>query len=132
MRRPMFLTLLTGAALLSSLLGDGGRSLAADARSDAAPVDILEHRVPAPPPVGTRALDVGFEIGSPIGHASFMDAKDGRLMMIGSGSSTYSSNGGRTWTKPEKLPVAIDDAIRLKSGRIGGRAGMTFHVSEDE
>ncbi|MBM3892059.1 MAG: hypothetical protein FJ388_23330 [Verrucomicrobia bacterium] len=53
-------------------------------------------------------------------------------MMIGSGSSTYSSNGGRTWTKPEKLPVAIDDAIRLKSGRIGGRAGMTFHVSEDE
>jgi len=95
-------------------------------------VDILEHRVPAPPPVGTRALEVGFEIASPLGLAGFITHKDGRLMMIGSGQVCYSSDGGKTWTPPEKLSVGIEDAIRLNSGKLGGRAGMTFYVSEDE
>lgn len=96
------------------------------------PVDILEHRVPTPPPVGTRKLDVGFEIAAPLGFGGFVHHKDGRLMMIEGGRVCYSSDGGRTWTQPEKFPVGIEEAVRLQSGKLGGRAGMTFYISEDE
>jgi len=94
--------------------------------------DILEHRVPDPPPVGTRTLDVGFEVAAPLTYASLIDHKDGRLMLMGGGHVCYSSDDGKTWTKPEKLSVAIDDALRLSSGKLGGRAGLMFYVSEDE
>ena len=44
--------------------------------------DILEYRVPAPPAVGTRELDVGFETAAPIANPSVLKAADGRFMMI--------------------------------------------------
>ncbi len=100
--------------------------------------DILEHRVPDPPPVGTRQLQVGFEIGGPFSYPCFLHHKDGRLVMIGHGQVCYSSDGAKAplsqeaWSKPEKLSEGIEDAIRLKSGKIGGRAKMKFFISQDE
>jgi hypothetical protein len=66
-------------------------------------------------------------------------------MMIGSGKVTYSSDGGKTWSAVEKLPVAVDYVLVLKSGRIGGpvpekpassaaveQGALYFYTSDDE
>lgn len=105
---------------------------AASAADEPSAADLLEYRVPAPPSVGTRELDVGFEVSAPVGNASVHKTKDGRFMMIGGGQVRYSSDGGKTWTKPEKLSAGISFAIRLNDGTLGGPAGWVFHTSADE
>jgi hypothetical protein len=104
-------------------------AMAADQPSAA---DILEYRVPLPPSVGVRLLDVGFEMGAPMGAPSVLKVKDGRLMMIAGGQARYSSDGGKTWTDQQKLPVNISYVIRLNDGKLGGSAGGVFHTSADE
>ena len=110
--------------------------------------DILEHRVPDPPAAGVRKLDVGWEMAAPIGQAPVLKHRDGRLMMIGGGQIAYSSDGGRSWSKPGSLPARLESAIRLDSGKLGGPAplqdraegqlwehhlaGLHFFVSNDE
>lgn len=88
----------------------------------ATPVDVIEGRVPAPPPVGTRQREVGREFTAPIQEPGVLKGKDGRLIMIGGGRICYSSDKGATWSKPEQLPVPIIYAIRLASGILGGYA----------
>jgi len=51
-------------------------------------VDLIEKRVPAPPPAGTRRLTVGTELAAPVPFPSVTKLRDGRLMMIGSGKVT--------------------------------------------
>jgi hypothetical protein len=58
--------------------------------------------------------------------------KDGRLMMIGQGKVCYSSDMGKSWCKPQSLPIKIDYAIRLNSGWLAGPATDTFYASPDE
>ena len=94
--------------------------------------DLLEYRVPQPPPVGEREIEVGFEIAAPIGWATVLSASDGRLMIIGSGSVRYSEDGGRTWPAGEKLSVPVKYAIRLQSGKLAGLDGTKFYTSEDD
>jgi len=97
------------------------------------PADVLEHRLPPPPAVGSRKREVGLELAAPIPAPSVLKTKDGRLMMIGSGRRCVSQDGGKTWTKPEALPVGVSFAIRLASGKLAGPGpGDLFFVSEDE
>lgn len=103
--------------------------LAADAPSAA---DILEYRVPAPASVGTRQLDVGFEMAAPMGAPSVLKAKDGRFMMIGGGQVRYSTDGGKSWSDAEKLTVSVRWVFRLNDGKLGGTVGDVFHISTDE
>jgi len=70
----------------------GDTATAGDAPSAA---DILEYRVPPPPSVGTRELDVGFEVGAPVSTGSVHKMADGRFMLIGGGAVRYSSDGGQ-------------------------------------
>jgi len=107
----------------------GDTATAGDAPSAA---DILEYRVPPPPSVGTRELDVGFEVGAPVSTGSVHKMADGRFMLIGGGAVRYSSDGGKTWTEPEKLSAGISFAIRLNDGKLGGPAGWVWHTSADE
>ena len=95
-------------------------------------VDLLEFRVPAPPAVGERKLDVGFEIAAPTGWPTVVKAKDGRMMMIGNRYIRYSKDGGRTWPRSDALSAPIDYAIRLKSGKLAGMGGRKFYISEDQ
>lgn len=65
---------------------------------------------------------------APVDNGSLVALKDGRLLMIGSGTqASYSKDGGRTWTPAEAIKVngkplggAIDPTslIRLKSGKL--------------
>lgn len=101
--------------------------------SGASPADVLEHRIPAPPAVGSRARPVGVEMAAPIAAPSVLKARDGRLMMIGGGKLAFSEDGGKTWSSPAPLAVAVRFAIRLSSGKLGGPGsdGM-FYLSEDD
>ncbi|MFH0962508.1 MAG: sialidase family protein [Planctomycetota bacterium] len=103
---------------------------AADASASAS--DLIEFRVPTPPPVGDRKLDVGFEIPAPMGWGSVLETKDGRLMMIGDGRALYSEDGGKTWSGSETLSAPIRYAIRLQSGNLGGLDGKKFYISDDD
>lgn len=107
--------------------------------------DLIEKRVPAPPSAGTRRLTVGTELAAPVPFPSVTKLRDGRLMMIGSGKVTYSSDNGQTWSTAAKLPVAVDYVISLQSGKIGGpvpekpassaaveQGELYFYVSADE
>ncbi len=96
------------------------------------PAEIIEFRVPAPPSVGVRKLDVGVEYGAPIGWPTVLKAKDGRVMMIGEGKMRFSSDNGLTWSEPEKTEPSVEMVIRLQSGKLGGFNGSTFYTSEDE
>ena len=115
--------------LAVGLLRLDNRATAADEPSVA---DLLEYRVPAPPAVGVRELDVGFEMSAPVANGSVHKIADGRFVMIGGGRARYSSDKGKTWTKAEKLPVGVRFAIRLNDGKLGGPAGGAFCVSPDE
>ncbi len=53
-------------------------------------------------------------------------------MMIGQGQACYSTDRGRTWTKPEKLKENVKYAIRLQSSKLGGPCGKQFCISIDE
>ena len=121
------LTTLTAAVAGWSWLSSS--AVAADQPSAA---DLLEYRVAAPPAVGVRKLGVGFEMNAPTAAPSVLKTKDGRFMMIGGGSARYSSDGGRTWTKPEKLSVGVGFVIRLNDGKLGGATGGVFYTSADE
>jgi hypothetical protein len=107
--------------------------------------DIIEKRVPAPTSVGTRQLAVGKELAAPVPFPSVMKLRDGRLEMIGSGKASYSSDGGETWSTPEKLSVPVDYVIALQSGWVGGpvpekpassaavkQGSLYFYASGDE
>ncbi len=107
--------------------------------------DVIEKRAPGPPSVGTRRLAVGTEIAAPVPFPSVTKLRDGRLMMIGSGRVSYSKDGGKAWSPPEKLTVAVDYVVALQSGKIGGpvpekpassaaveQGSLYFHVSGDE
>jgi hypothetical protein len=96
------------------------------------PADVIEGRLPAPPPVGTRKLDVGIEMAAPMEWPSILRAKDGRLMMLGAGAVSYSSDKGKTWTKPVNLSVPVQYVRRLNSGKLGGPAGEIFYTSDDD
>lgn len=107
--------------------------------------DIIEKRVPSPPPAGIRKLTVGTESAAPVPFPSVTKLQDGRLMVIGSGKVVYSNDNGKTWSQAAKLPVAIDYVIPLQSGKMGGPAPeklassaaveqgeLYFYVSADE
>lgn len=107
--------------------------------------DIIEKRVPEPASVGTRPLAVGIEIASPVPFPSVTKMRDGRLLMIGSGKATYSSDNGKTWSAVEKLSAPVDYVIALRSGAIGGpvpekpastaavaQGDLFFYASNDE
>ena len=93
--------------------------------------DIIEFRAPAPPAVGSRPVDVGLEMAAPTGWPTFLEAADGRIMMMG-GDIRYSADKGRTWSEPVKMSHGVGYVIRLDSGKLGGVIGGHFHVSEDE
>ncbi|MBM3788247.1 MAG: exo-alpha-sialidase [Acidobacteria bacterium] len=107
--------------------------------------DLIEKRLPEPQSVGTRPLAVGSEIAAPVPFPSIHALRDGKLMMIGSGKAAYSSDGGNTWSAPEKLTAPVDYVVTLQSGKIGGpvpekpaanasvaQGDLFFHVSGDE
>ncbi len=96
------------------------------------PAEIIEFRVPPPPSVGVRKLDVGVEYGAPIGWPTVLKAKDGRVMMIGEGKMQFSSDNGLTWSEAVKTEPSVDMVIRMQSGKLGGFNGSTFYTSEDE
>ena len=108
--------------------------LAAVPGIEAAPsaADIIEFRVPAPPSVGVREVEVGLEMNAPSGWANFIKAEDGRTMMIGNGVIRTTSDKGRTWSDPEKMSVSVGFVVRLQSGALGGVSGSRFYVSADE
>jgi hypothetical protein len=115
---------------LTSLLGVVafvGLAPAQEKTKPPSPNDLIEGRVPTPPAVGTRKLDVGFEMAAPMNYPSIVTAKDGRLMMIGAGSVRYSDDKGKTWSKPEKLSAPIRYARRLNSGKLGGPATGLYY-----
>lgn len=111
-----------------------------------APGEVIERRGAGAATQGeARKTVAGLEMLAPIPWATFLKAKDGRLMMIGTGAVSYSSDEGRTWSKPEKLSVNVDYAIRLQSGLLagpvaaegnspdmGGRGSIFLYVSADE
>lgn len=106
----------------------------AAAAAGAAPsvADLVEFRVPAPPPVGERELETGFEIASPTGWPTVLEAADGRLMMIGGGTACYSGDGGRTWSGRRTLSAPVRHAVRLQSGKLAGLEGSKFYLSDDD
>jgi hypothetical protein len=55
--------------------------------------EVIEHRVPGPPAVGTRQLSEGFEIAAPLPFPSILEGRDGRWIMIGSGKVCFSREG---------------------------------------
>ena len=81
---------------------------------------------------GEKKLAEGFEIPCPFLFASIAEAKNGDLLLMYGDEVVRSSDGGRTWTKPEKLPIGINGIVRLRSGKLGARMGMVFHVSDDD
>jgi len=119
------------ALLLLGYFGVAARAPAQETKR-ASPADIIEGRLPAPPPVGTRKLDVGSEMAAPMDWPSILACKDGRLMMIGAGAISHSADKGQTWSKPSKLSVPVLYVRRLQSGKIGGPAGEVFYTSSDE
>jgi hypothetical protein len=119
-------------ALFAAVIGCGAVVEGAEPQGPT-PAAALEHRVPAPPAVGVRPRDVGVEMPAPIEMPSIVKARDGRLLMLGSGRVSFSRDGGKTWTGPESLPVAVKFAIRLASGKLGGPgADDCFFTSEDD
>ena len=94
-------------------------------------VDIMEFRVPAPPAVGSRKVEVGFEMAMG-GSPSFIKSSDGRIMLLGAGPVRYSRDKGKTWSKPEGKSPGVGSVIRLNSGKLGGFGGSAFAISEDE
>ncbi len=103
------------------------------------PADLIEGRVPAPPGVGTRKLEVGFEMPAPMQYPSILRTTDGRLMMTGAEGVRYSEDMGKTWSPLASLSAPVQYAVRLKSGKLGAhhkgapeRGPGTFYTSEDE
>ncbi len=86
--------------------------------------DDFDGKLPEPPS--------NFTGTAPVDNGSLVPLKDGRLMMVGSGTRvSYSKDGGRTWTPSEPLvvkgkPLSGDgdptSLIRLKSGKLAFRA----------
>ena len=60
--------------------------------------DDFDGKVPEPPS--------NFTGTAPVDNGSLVALKDGRLMMVGSGTRvSYSKDGGRTWTPSQPLAV---------------------------
>ena len=92
----------------------------------------LTEEVPAPPPV-VRVRKVGAEMSAPLTYPSVHKASDGRLIMIGGGRMCVSTDGGKSWSKPQGLAAPVKFAIRLRCGKLGGPgADGHFYVSADE
>ncbi len=92
--------------------------------------DDFDGKVPEPPSNFTGI--------APVDNGSLVPLKDGRLMMVGSGTRvSYSKDGGRTWTPSQPLvvkgkPLSGDgdptSLIRLKSGKLALLYGRDAHV----
>src|SRR5262249_2180587 len=96
------------------------------------PAELIEGRVPAPPPVGVRKLDVGFEVPTLTGWPSILASKDGRWLMIGGRVVRFPTDKGKTWSRPESLSAPVEYVRRLNSGKLGGPGKGVFYTSDDE
>lgn len=97
---------------------------------EAIAADDFESKVPEPPHPFTGT--------APVNNGSLVPLKDGRLMMVGSGTRvSYSKDGGRSWIPSQPLavkgkPLSGDgdptSLIRLKSGKLALLYGRAAHA----
>ncbi|HID06824.1 MAG TPA: exo-alpha-sialidase, partial [Armatimonadetes bacterium] len=74
-----------------------------------------------------------FETVSPLGMGAIVQLRDGRLMLISGNRACFSSDGGRTWSKPKNLPTSFNGVIRLQSGALGAYSSdLVFYISRDD
>ncbi|MFH0966014.1 MAG: sialidase family protein, partial [Planctomycetota bacterium] len=103
-------------------------------RTQSSVADMIEHRGEEPlfTVTGAREREDAFEVPSPFVFPKIMDGKDGDILMMQGNELKRSADGGRTWGPVEKMPIGVSCILRLKSGILGARSNMDFHVSADE